>query len=108
PWDERVVPLNYVNWSDYFWLAWMNGSIDEMSWTERELPGFVLLATYFVGGSVFAVVMSRTAGRSIPQWRWLLLVLIVQIAALVTMKMFLRWAFNMKYVIYLPEFGLNV
>jgi hypothetical protein len=89
----------------------MNPPVDdvhEVFWAERELPGFVLLATYFVGGSIFAVLMSRASGGTIPRWRWFVLVLIIQIAALVPMKMFLRWLFNIKYVIYLPEFGLNV
>lgn len=41
-------------------------------------------------------------------WRSVLLVFLVQTAALVPLKVSLYWVFNLKYFIHLPEYSVNV
>lgn len=111
PWEPRipkVVPMNNVNLSDIFWIRWTTPPYEEMSWAERELPGLLLIGGYFLAGFVIAGLLYRKTPGATAYWRWLAFVLIVQLAALVPMKVFLRWEFNMKYIIYVPELGLNV
>ena len=55
-----------------------------------------------------ATSCTKDTGETVLNWRCVVLLMIVQVATLVPMKMLLRWAFNMKYLIYLPEYGWNV
>jgi hypothetical protein len=91
PRTPKVEPLNFVNLSDYFWLGWLNQPDPAMPWAQRELPGLVLLGAYFLAGLVVAALVSWGRNSSA---RWLLLVVIVQVAALVPLKMLLRWLFT--------------
>jgi hypothetical protein len=87
PWDvHRVVPLNNVNFSEYFWPGWVGRPVDGMPWVSRELPGLVLLGGYFLAGSAIAYGLFRRAHRLTPYWRWAALVLLVQFAALLRSK----------------------
>jgi hypothetical protein len=108
-WDaHRVVPLNNVNFSEYFWLGWIGRPAEGMPWVLRELPGLALLGGYFLAGSAIAYGLFRLAHRETPYWRWVALVLLVQFAALVPIKMVARWTFNLKYLIYIPEHFWNI
>jgi hypothetical protein len=108
-WDEtRVVPLNLLNFSEFFWRRWMGRPTGGMSWAVRELPGVVLLSGYLMSAFGLAYGLSRWGSRAIPYWQWLLAVLLLQIAALVPIKMACRWAFALKYWIAIPEYFWNV
>jgi hypothetical protein len=107
-WDPyRIVPINNVNLSTLFWThpAGENG---ERPWFIREWPGLVSLSAYFVAGAVIAWALYRRTGRTTPYWRWLVLLLLVLIAALVPLKMLSRWVFNIKYLLHVPEYWINV
>jgi hypothetical protein len=108
-WDPfRYVPLNNVNLSDYFWVGWLGQSVWEMPWALRELLGLLLLGGYFLVGAIIARALFRASQRTTPCWRWVVLVIIMQVAALVPFKMLGRWVFNLKYWIFIPEYHLNV
>lgn len=108
-WDpHKLEVLNNVNLSDYFWISWMHRPFGGWPWWQRELPGLVLLHNYFLVGFIIAVVLYRTSRRTTPCWRWVVLMLLIQIAALVPLKMALRWAFNIKYLVAVPEYFINV
>lgn len=108
-WDpHKVVPLNYINLSDYYWNAWMGRPLEGMHWSLRELPGIGLLAGYFLAGVGLAIFVCWPIRRWPTYGRCLALVLLVQLAAMVPLKMLLRWTFDLKYVIFIPEYFLNV
>jgi hypothetical protein len=108
PWDpSRVMPLNMVNLSD-IWVSLGYTTFYDAHWAIREGWGFLLLAAYFVIGMLIARLLCRATHGTTPYWRWALLFMLLQIAALVPIKMFLRSAFNLRYVIWLPEYFLNV
>ena len=107
-WDEyRVVPLNNVNLSDAFWF-WMGHSVNGAPWAFRELPGLVLMGIYLLAGTALAFGLYRLDLRATSYWRWALLVLLLQVTALVPLKMLCRWLFNIKYWIFIPEYFWNV
>jgi hypothetical protein len=70
--------------------------------------GLVFGASYLLSRLLKAWSRSQVSGRPMAYWRCLLLVLLVQVAALVPVKVLLYWAFDMKYFIYLPEYSVNV
>jgi hypothetical protein len=107
-WDQgRFVPLGDVNLSDYFWLGLLGQSTDK-GWLLRELPGLLLLGVYFLAGALIGRMLYRATQRTTPCWRWIVLVVLVQVAALVPFKMIGRWVFNLKYLVFIPEYHVNV
>jgi len=111
PWNDwvpqEILLVNRVNLSRYFWHL-IGRPVDNMFWTERELPGLVLVASYFLAGPVIAVILWRREDRAIHYWRWLVLILVTQAAALVPIKIALRLGLNIGYLIFLPEYSFNV
>lgn len=108
-WDaDRVVPLNFVDLSDHVWVRLMGRPVEGLPWAVREFPGFVLLGGYLLAGLILAYGLYRAGRRPTPYWRWVVLVVVLQIAALVPLKIMSRWVFSIKYWIFLPEFFWNV
>ena len=109
-WDaNKIVPTNRINLSDYFWREWSGQAPQNgMAWELRELPGLVFTGLYLLAGVFVAYCLFRVARRITPYWRWMLLVLLVQLAALVPIKVFLHCVFNLKYLIYIPEYFCNL
>jgi hypothetical protein len=108
-WDpHKVLPLNNVNLSDYFWLGLLKQPLPD-SWYIRELPGIVVVLAY-----LFALppILARTVLRSffikMGFVRFILLVNLIQLMAALPLKMVLRWAINLKYVVYIPEYFFNI
>jgi hypothetical protein len=107
PWELRVELYNAPNLGEYVWYR-LNRSVDGWHWGLRELPGLVLTGGYFLSGFIVTGLMYRATYRATRYWRWAVLVVILQLASMVPIKILLRWLFNIKYVIYLPEFELKL
>jgi len=75
----------------------------------REWLGVVLIFLYLV---VLPVVLRFTIFRRMYEnmggIRYVIMVTLLLLMALMPIKMVLRWLFNMKYFIYLPEFNANL
>jgi len=72
------------------------------------VPTLIVGASYLLFRLLRARELSEMSGGPMACWRWDLLVLLVQLAALVPVKVLLFWAFDMKYFISLPEYAVNV
>ena len=72
------------------------------------VTGLVFVASYLLFRLLRAWGRSQVSVRPMAYWRCVLLVLLVQVAALVPVKVLLYWAFDTKYFIYLPEYSVNV
>src|SRR5262249_2221298 len=105
-WDpHKVLPLNNVNLSDYFWLYLFGVVFEEgKGWYIRELPGIVLVLAYlFLLPPLLAKTIMRPFFVKMGFIRFFLLVNLLQFMAALPIKMVLRWTINLKYIVYIPE-----
>jgi hypothetical protein len=110
PWEERipkVVPLNKVNLSDYFWIRFLDNPLP-MNPLWRESPGIILVVVHVLVVPLLACVVLRRLSSHVPAWRLWLFAVIVQVLAALPIKMFLRWFMNLKYIVAFPEWFLNL
>jgi hypothetical protein len=113
PWEERdpyrVVPLNHVDLSEIFWFR-LGFQARPAEWLLREAPGFVALTLWLVVVSVAATWLLHWRWPQLVAGRWRLLAacFLIQFMALLPLKMLLRTGWALKYIVSLPEFGLNV
>jgi hypothetical protein len=110
PWDpHKTVPLNNVNLSDYFWLGMFGSAIEGKHWLIRELPGLVFIFLYlFVIPPLLAKTIFRTFFIRMGFVRYMTLITLIQFMAALPIKMVLRWAFNLKYIVFIPEYFFNI
>ena len=108
-WDtHKVLPLNNVNLSDYFWLSFLGRPLPA-NWFIRELPGILVVLGY-----LFALppLLAKTVLRSFfirgGFLRFMILVNLLQFMGALPLKMLLRWSINLKYIVYIPEFFFNI
>jgi hypothetical protein len=109
-WDpHKVLPLNNVNLSEYFWLRWLGRSLQGMPIWQRELPGIIVVLAYML---LLPPLLARTVMRPffirMGFMRFFLLVTLLQFMAALPIKMVLRWVFNLKYIVAIPEFFFNI
>jgi hypothetical protein len=78
-------------------------------WLVREWLGFVLMGFYFlVMPGVLRATVFRRMYENMGGIRYIIMVTLLLFMALMPLKMVLRWLFNLKYFIYLPEFNANL
>jgi hypothetical protein len=121
-WDpHKVDPLNNVQLSDIFWLKLLGRSPTEVRlplpgshprlldaiW--RELPGIFVILVYLLA---LPPLLARTFMRGffirMGFARFIVLVTLIQFMAALPLKMVLRWIFNLKYIVYIPEIFFNI
>ncbi len=109
-WDpHKVLPLNNVNLSDYFWLPLGVVFEEGKGWYIRELPGILLVLAYlFFLPPLLARTIMRPFFVKMGFIRFFLLVNLLQFMAALPIKMVLRWTINLKYIVYIPEFFFNI
>jgi hypothetical protein len=135
PWDaHKVEALNNVNLSQYFWEWWLGRSlpqVPQLTWiTEnlptwisgwlqptaqffsilvtREFPGTLLVLAYFIAlPPILAVTALRSFYQRMGFIRYMVLANLLLFMTALPIKMVLRWSFNLKYLIAIPEYFLN-
>jgi hypothetical protein len=74
----------------------------------REIAGIVLLAAYFIG---LPILLGRTLLKNLRReagfWRYGLAVFLLLFMLTLPLKMILRWAFDLSYIVAMPEYFLN-
>jgi len=107
-WDaHKVEALNNINLSEYFWILWLNQGLPN-SILLRELPGIVLVLGYFLLlPPVLAVTVFRNFFVRMGLIRFMTMAMLLLFMLALPIKMVLRWSFNLKYLIYIPEIFLN-
>lgn len=115
----KVEALNNVNLSDYFWISLMNsnlprapqgsGAILQLLYIVlRESPGIVLVLGYLVVLPPFlAMTLLRKFFVKMGLIRYMMFSSLLLLMASLPVKMLLRWIFDLKYLIYIPEYFLN-
>ncbi len=121
PWDpHKLEVLNNVNLSEYFWGDWLGRSLPVASAGAggltkfgyiilRESPGLVLVAIYlFLLPPLMAVTIFRKFFAHMGFIRFFVLANLFLFMACLPLKMLLRWSFNLKYIVAIPEYFFNI
>ena len=119
-WDtHKVEALNNVDLSEFFWLKWLGSSMPKAPaesgfWEKvgyiivRESPGILSVLVYFVAlPPILAVTVFRSFFVKMGLVRYMLMSNLLLLMAALPLKMILRWSFNLKYIIAIPEYFLN-
>ncbi len=139
-WDaHKVIAANNVNLSQFFWQSDLMGGKDplQLPWYQREIPGFVALALYFIGGFAIVPKLFPAFYKSFmdnPEWhikwaddmpgvkllgvervrrlpafiRYAFVLSFLLVMLSVPIKMYLRWLLNLKYIVFVPEYFFNI
>ncbi|HEY7157396.1 MAG TPA: hypothetical protein VH575_25805 [Gemmataceae bacterium] len=117
-WDaHKVLPLNNVNLSQLFWLNLLHMPLDDFKVRFgdffgpiiRELPGIIVVLLYlFALPPLLARTMMRPFFIRMGFVRFITLVTLMQFMAALPIKMVLRWAINLKYIVAIPEIFFNI
>jgi hypothetical protein len=120
-WDvHKLEVLNNVNLSDKLWLDWLGQSLpkptNDMSMLQqivtilqRESLGIILVLGYLIAlpplmaGTIFRKMYVRMGFV-----RYMVLANLMLFMAALPLKMILRWTFNLKYIVAIPEWFFNI
>ena len=105
---HKVVPLLNVNLSEYIFIKWLGQGLPK-EWYVRETPGFLILFVYFmIPPALAAATFLRKALKEMGIARYAVAAFLILVVIAVPIKMYLRWAFNLKYIVAIPEFFFNI
>src|SRR4051812_41999960 len=108
-WDlHKLEALTNVNLSEYFWVRALRQPLPKV-WLIRELPGLLLVLVYV---AVLPVLLGRKVFRSyydrLGAPRYYVTVFLFLMMMALPIKMLLRWIFNLKYIVGIPEIFFNI
>ena len=108
-WDpHKVEPLANVNLSEYFWAKWFNTKLPDNPLI-RELPGLLLFLGYLVVlPGLLAKTVLKKFFHELGFARYSIMVMLLLFMGTLPLKMLLRWFFNLKYFVSIPEFFFNI
>jgi hypothetical protein len=108
-WDpHKLAALTNVNLSELVYMKLLNRSLPQ-NILLREMFGFAVIFLYFAAGPlILAKTMLKDVYQRLGTLRYSVFVFFLLIAASLPIKMFLRWLFNIKYIVAVPEFFFNI
>jgi len=108
-WDiHKLEPLNNVNLSEYIYLIWFKTGLPQ-NILIREMWGFILVGGYlFVLPPLFAKTVLKGLFEKLGPIRYSFFISLTLMGVALPIKMYLRWAFNLKYIVGIPEFFFNI
>ena len=108
-WDiHKVVPLINVNLSEFIFIKWLGRELPK-AWFIREAPGFLLIGVYFAAPTfLLAVTVFKKFIEKAGIVRYLIVMILFLTMFSLPIKMYLRWALNLKYVVATPEYFFNI
>ena len=108
-WDvHKVVPLVNVNLSELIFIKWLGWGLPKQ-WFIREAPGILLVFLYFAVPPLLASrTLLKNVYKKLDPVRYSILMMLLLVMVALPIKMYLRWGFNLKYLIAIPEFFFNI
>jgi hypothetical protein len=108
-WDvHKLVPLTNVNLSEYIWVIGLRQGLPT-NWFVREIFGMLLVLFYVLA---LPVILARTVFKAYLEKlgapRFFVAMFLFLMMMSLPMKMLMRWIFNLKYIVYIPEFFFNI
>jgi hypothetical protein len=108
-WDiHKLEALINVNLSEYIWVRALRTGLPG-NWFVREIFGIIFVLLY-----VFALplLLAKTVFKNYLQKlgapRFYVAVFLFLMMMSLPAKMLLRWLFNLKYIVAIPEFFFNI
>lgn len=108
-WDvHKVVPLVNVNLSEIIFIKMLNMPLPKQ-WFIRELPGILLVGAYLIiPPAILAKTLFKGVYKKLGAARYSIMVMLLLMMMSLPIKMYLRWLFNLKYLVAIPEFFFNI
>ena len=108
-WDPyKVEPLVNVNLSEFIYVSGLGTGLPKF-WLTREIFGIVMVVGYFaVLPLLFAKTFLRELYMKMGLFRYNIMIFLLLAMMSMPIKMVLRWAFNLKYIIAIPEYFFNI
>jgi hypothetical protein len=115
----KVEVLNNVDLPQMFWVQLLNqplprapqgaGQLTQAGYVlYRELPGLIAVGIYLlVLPPLLAVTVFRGYFAKMGLIRYMIMANLMLLMLSLPIKMILRWTFNLKYIVSIPEFSLN-
>jgi hypothetical protein len=108
-WDvNKLVPLNNINLSEIVWIKVLKKGLPNF-WLWREIFGLAVVVFYI---GALPLILSKTLLRrffeKMGMARYMIGVNLALIMLALPIKMYLRWIFNLKYIVNIPEFAFNI
>ena len=108
-WDpHKVVALNNINLSEYIWVIGLNKALPANALL-RESMGFVAVFVYL---GVLPLILAKSLLKEMYEAygpvRYSFLMFFGLSMLSLPIKMYLRWLFNLKYIIAIPEWFFNI
>ena len=108
-WDlHKLEALTNINLSEYVYMIGLKRQLPH-NILLREAVGFIAVIFYL---GVLPFILSKTLFKNIYHrlgtLRYTVFTILLLLALALPIKMLLRWAFNIKYIIAIPEFFFNI
>jgi hypothetical protein len=108
-WDiHKLEALTNINLSEMVYMIFLQKQMPS-NILLREIWGILLVVGYFtVTPLILAKTLFKNIFKSLGPLRYSIFIILMLLAMSLPIKMFLRWIFNIKYIIAIPEFFLNI
>jgi len=108
-WDIRKLEaLTNINLSEYVYMIWLKQQLPQNIFI-REMWGILVLFLYLgVLPLVLAKTLFKNIFKSLGTLRYSVFTMLLLLAISLPIKMVLRWLFNIKYIIAIPEVFFNI
>jgi hypothetical protein len=108
-WDiHKLEALNNINLSEWIYMIMLKRRLPE-SILLREMWGFLVVGGYFLLlPPLLAKTLLKDVYKRLGVLRYSIFIVMLLMAVSLPIKMYLRWLFNIKYIIAVPEFFFNI
>jgi len=108
-WDiHKLEPLVNVNLSEYIWVKGLHMGLPTNPLI-REMFGFILILVYFLTiPTIMAKKWFNNFYNMLGPVRYHVMMFLLLCMMALPIKMVLRWLFNLKYIVGIPEYFFNI
>lgn len=108
-WDvHKLEALVNVNLSEYIYVKMLGTGLPSF-WLTREIWGFLLVGLfYLLPPPILARTFFKDFYRTMGFARYSVMVFLFLTMVALPVKMLLRWVFNLKYIVAIPEHFFNI
>ena len=97
-----------MNLSEYVWVKWTSLGLPA-NMIVREIPGILACLFYLVVlPGLLAKTWLKKYHEKLGPWRFGVFVMLLLLQIALPIKMVLRWLFNLKYIVAMPEIFFNI